>query len=148
MKSLVPKCDKWHKKKIPTKIIIVSGRYWKVYFEFYAKCDICRAIPPCFLPFFPNGNKRQRLHLNFDCWHWKWCMCFLMASVNFLIAVLTVSACIFYSYLVILFNVFALVWSMRNKSSIIWILFLSSLFCYKELKRALINRDYITLSDS
>ncbi len=32
------------------------------------------------------------LHLNSDCWHWKWCMCFSRVSVNFFIAVLTVSA--------------------------------------------------------
>ncbi len=32
------------------------------------------------------------LHLNSDCWHWKWCMCFSMVSFNFLIAILTVSA--------------------------------------------------------
>ncbi len=57
------------------------------------------------------------------CWHWKWCMCFSRVSVNFLIAVLTVSACIFYSYLVVLFNVFATIWSMGNLSSIIFILY-------------------------
>ncbi len=67
------------------------------------------------------------LHLNSDCWHWKWCMVFFEGVGSFL-------ECCFGSVCLILiifgniFNVFAPIWSMGNLALYLYYLVIFILF--------------------
>ncbi len=108
---------------------IIERREGEVIIQYASKNDAfdchCVCMKECEIPSYVAYS--TFLHLNSDCWHWKWCMFFFEGVGSFL-------ECCFGSVCLILiifgniFNVFAPVWSMGNLALYLYYLVIFILF--------------------